>query len=65
MIDIINEPTDKWDVVLKKENILIYKTFKPGNEAVFVKGYGDIPDVSKETVYKVFNDINLQALYDP
>lgn len=53
MIDIINEPVETWDIVLKKENILIYKTFKPGNEAVFVKGYGDIPGVNKDTVLQV------------
>ena len=50
MVDIINEPVSTWDIVLQKENILIYKTFKAGNPAVFVKGYGDIPDVSKEVV---------------
>lgn len=53
MIDIVNEPIDSWDVVLKKENILIYKTFKFGNNAVFIKGYGDIPGVDKEIVFQV------------
>ena len=47
----MNEPVDNWDLVFKKENILIHKTFKPGHEAVFVKGYGDIPGVDKEVVF--------------
>ena len=63
MVDLINEPIDAWDIVLRKENILIYKTFKPGNEAVFVKGYGEIPEVDKDTVFDVLFKIIFKALH--
>lgn len=42
----------------------IYKTFKPGNNAVFVKGYGDIPDVSKEYVFKAIYDYSVRIQWD-
>jgi hypothetical protein len=53
MVDIINEPTDSWDLVVRKDNIVIYKTFKNGNDTVFVKGEGLIFGINKETLYSV------------
>lgn len=40
------------------------KRFKPGNNAVFVKGYGDIPDVSKEYVFKAIYDYSVRIQWD-
>ena len=64
MINLVNEPIDTWEVVLKKEGVLIYKTYKPGNAAVFVKGHCDIPDVDKETLYQAIYNLDLRTKWD-
>ena len=43
---------------------MIYKTFKPGNEAVFVKGYGDLPGVDKDTAFQCIYDQKLRTQWD-
>jgi hypothetical protein len=59
MVEIINEPTDGWDLVVKKDNIVIYKTFKNGNDTVFVKGEGVIFGINKEALYSVIFNLIL------
>lgn len=64
MVDIIGEPVDTWEVVLRKDGIFIYKTYKAGNSAVFVKGYGDIAGVNKETLFTAIYDSAVRTKWD-
>lgn len=64
LIDLIEEPIEDWEVVLKKENIIIYRTFKPGNPAVFVKGHADLPNVKKEILFKAIAEEEYRKKWD-
>ncbi|KAM3144421.1 hypothetical protein pb186bvf_003585 [Paramecium bursaria] len=64
MRSLLEEPVAGWDLVLQKENIIIYRTFKPGNPAVFVKGFADLPGVSKDTLYFAIHDEQYRKKWD-
>lgn len=36
---------ETWEQVLKKDNLIIVKTFKNKSDAVFVKGYTDLEGI--------------------
>lgn len=56
LVDLIEEPIDGWEIILKKENLIIYKTFKPGNPAVFVKGHSDLMGISIDILLKAIHN---------
>jgi hypothetical protein len=56
LVEIIFEPTDNWEIILKKDNLIIYKTYKPGNPACYVKGYGDLHGISLDVLLKAIHD---------
>jgi hypothetical protein len=56
LVEIIEEPNETWEPVLKKESIVIVKTYKPGIEAVFVKGYADINSPKEILFEAIYNE---------
>lgn len=64
MVNILNEPIDGWEIILKKENLIIYKTFKPGNPAVFVKGHSDLHGINLEILLKAIHNEKYRQKWD-
>lgn len=62
-LEIINEPIETWEPVLQKPGLVIVKTFKTGNSAVFVKGYVDI-ESTKEILFKAIYDQEFRVYWD-
>lgn len=50
--DILNEPYATWEKVIDKDDILIYKTLKPGSPSVYVKGEAIIYKIKKKVVLR-------------
>jgi len=64
LINLMKEPIEDWEVVLKKENLIIYRTFKAGNPAVFVKGHADLIGVKKDILFKAISNEEYRKKWD-
>ncbi|CAD8148626.1 unnamed protein product [Paramecium octaurelia] len=64
LVGLIEEPIDGWEIILKKENLIIYKTFKPGNPAVFVKGHSDLQGISIDILLKAIHNEKYRQKWD-
>ncbi|CAD8163996.1 unnamed protein product [Paramecium pentaurelia] len=64
LVDLIEEPIDGWEIILKKENLIIYKTFKPGNPAVFVKGHSDLIGITIDVLLKAIHNEKYRQKWD-
>ncbi|CAD8089429.1 unnamed protein product [Paramecium sonneborni] len=64
LVDLIDEPIEGWEIILKKENLIIYKTFKPGNPAVFVKGHSDLAGISIDVLLKAIHNEKYRQKWD-
>lgn len=64
LVDFHNEPTDAWEQVTKKDDIYIYKTMKPGQGSVFIKGSALIPGVPKEVVFQATYQAEFRQSWD-
>ncbi|CAD8058991.1 unnamed protein product [Paramecium primaurelia] len=64
LVGLIEEPIEGWEIILKKENLIIYKTFKPGNPAVFVKGHSDLQGISIDILLKAIHNEKYRQKWD-
>ncbi|CAD8068534.1 unnamed protein product [Paramecium sonneborni] len=64
LVGLIEEPIEGWEIILKKENLIIYKTFKPGNPAVFVKGHSDLIGISIDVLLKAIHNEKYRQKWD-
>ncbi|CAK77527.1 unnamed protein product (macronuclear) [Paramecium tetraurelia] len=63
-LQLIHEPTNKWDLAINNKDAQIYKTLKEGSDSVFIKGFGIIKDTTLELALKVVYDIKLRREWD-
>ncbi|CAD8156497.1 unnamed protein product [Paramecium octaurelia] len=63
-LQLIHEPTDKWDLAINNKDAQIYKTLKEGSDNVFIKGFGIIKNTSLELALRVVYDIKLRREWD-
>ncbi|CAK71920.1 unnamed protein product (macronuclear) [Paramecium tetraurelia] len=63
-LNLIHEPTDKWDLAINNKDAQIYKTMKEGSDNVFIKGFCIIKNTSLELALRVVYDIKLRREWD-